>query len=423
MREMNDSGVEWIGKIPLIWKTQRLKTILKERVEKNNPIQTSDILSLTIAQGVVPVSEKLGGGNKPKSDVTAYKLAHINDIVLNSMNIIVGSVGLSKYFGCVSPVYYVLYPANNIYFINYYSYVFQSSQFQKSLRGFGNGILIKESDNGNLNTIRMKISMTSLNNIQLPIPPITTQHRIADYLDNKCAKIDAIIEHEQDVIEKLKEYKLAVIHETVSNSKWHKIKLKYNIKSIEQGWSPSAADKLDEENGWYVLSLSAVKKGNYDTSARKPIDSSANIPHHLELKRGDFLMTRSNTRELVGDVCIVDCNESHTIFSDLIYRITFNEKLTPQFALYLLQSHNVREQIQGAAKGSSGSMPKISHKIIKDINIPLVPIDKQGDIVQHLDSKCKKIDNSIKQKQSVIDKLTEYKKSLIYEAVTGKMEV
>lgn len=413
MREMKDSGVEWINFIPSEWDTQRLKAVLCERNESNNPKKTDFILSLTNDRGVIPYTDKGEIGNKSKDDLTGYKLAHEGDIVLNSMNVIIGSVALSNYYGCVSPVYYVLFPRNENDDVRYYNYLFQTKELQSKLKGYGNGIM----------EIRMRIQMSKLNTVILPIAPCDTQQRIADYLDSKCAKIDAIIEREQAVIEKLKEYKLSIIHEVVSNSKWHKIKLKYNIISIEQGWSPSAANKMDKENGWYVLSLSAVKKGNYDSSAKKPIDCSATIPHNLELKQGDFLMTRSNTRELVGDICIVDCHESHTIFSDLIYRITFNEKLNPRFALYLLQSHDVREHIQGAAKGSSGSMPKISHKIIKDINIPLVTIDEQDKIVQYLDAKCIDIDKIIVRKQSTIDKLTEYKKSLIYEVVTGKMEV
>src|SRR5665648_367512 len=106
-REMKDSGIEWIGEIPDDWDIKSLKVILAERKENNNPIKTDFILSLTMDKGVIPYTEKEGGGNKAKEDLTAYKLAYPNDIVLNSMNVIVGSVGLSKYFGCVSPVYYL----------------------------------------------------------------------------------------------------------------------------------------------------------------------------------------------------------------------------------------------------------------------------------------------------------------------------
>ena len=108
---MKDSGIEWIGDIPKVWKLKRLKALLVERKEKNDPVQTHFILSLGANYGVIPYSQKEGGGNKAKEDVSSYRLAYPGDIVMNSMNIISGSVGLSKYFGCVSPVYYMFYPS------------------------------------------------------------------------------------------------------------------------------------------------------------------------------------------------------------------------------------------------------------------------------------------------------------------------
>ncbi len=129
-----DSGIDWVGKIPASWDVKRLKAPLAERNEKNDPIKTDFILSLTMHQGVIPQSEKTGGGNKPKEDLTAYKLARPNDIVLNSMNVIVGSVGLSKYFGVVSPVYYMLYARDGAKTnIGYNNYIFHSQAFQKNL--------------------------------------------------------------------------------------------------------------------------------------------------------------------------------------------------------------------------------------------------------------------------------------------------
>ena len=112
MRQMKNSGIEWVGKIPNDWELIKIKYILQERIEKNSPIKTKNILSLTAHQGVIPIAEREGGGNKPKEDFSDYKLAYPGDIVMNSMNILSGSVGLSQYYGCVSPVYYMLRPLN-----------------------------------------------------------------------------------------------------------------------------------------------------------------------------------------------------------------------------------------------------------------------------------------------------------------------
>ena len=216
MKEMKDSGIEWIGEIPVNWKIKKIKFTLKERVEKNNPIKTSNILSLTAKQGVVPYSEKEGGGNKPKEDLTEYRLAYPNDIVMNSMNILSGSVGLSKYFGCVSPVYYMLRPIEENHDVRFYNYIFQTTVFQKSLFGLGNGILIKESGNGKLNTIRMRISMDKFGNVVIPVAPLSEQQAISAYLDQKCSEIDSLTADIQKQIETLEEYKCSVITEAVT---------------------------------------------------------------------------------------------------------------------------------------------------------------------------------------------------------------
>ena len=136
VRVMKDSGVEWIGEIPEEWDVKKIKYILKERNEKNTPIKTREILSLSAANGVVPYSEKTGGGNKAKDDVSLYKIAHPKDIVMNSMNIIAGSVGLSQYHGCVSPVYYMFYSDDKGSDINYFSNIFQSKEFQRSFNRY-----------------------------------------------------------------------------------------------------------------------------------------------------------------------------------------------------------------------------------------------------------------------------------------------
>ena len=124
-REMKDSGIPWLGEYPAKWELKRIQFTLQERSENNSPIRSRDILSLTAKQGVVPLSEKEGGGNKPKEDYSAYRLAYPGDIVMNSMNILSGSVGLSKYFGCVSPVYYMLRPLESGDDVRFYNYIFQ----------------------------------------------------------------------------------------------------------------------------------------------------------------------------------------------------------------------------------------------------------------------------------------------------------
>lgn len=216
MRAMQDSGIQWLGEYPATWSLKKIKYCLQERIEKNNPVRTTDILSLTARQGVIPYDQKEGGGNKPKEDVSAYRLAYPGDIVMNSMNILSGSVGLSQYFGCVSPVYYMLRPWDSKEDVRYYNYIFQTTMFQRSLYGLGNGILIKESGNGKLNTIRMRIPMDKFGGLFIPVASADEQRRIADFLDVKCTEIDALIADVQEQIDVLEQYKRSVITETVT---------------------------------------------------------------------------------------------------------------------------------------------------------------------------------------------------------------
>lgn len=203
---MKDSGVEWLGKVPEHWEIKSIKVILNERKEKNDPIKTSEILSLTIDRGVIPYSERGAGGNKSKNDLTAYMLAYPGDIVLNSMNVIFGSVGLSKYFGAVSPVYYMLRPRKHKDNVEYFSQIFLSETFQRSLLGLGNGILM----------IRMRIPMEKLNKQTLPYPPCQEQKCIANFLDHQTAKIDVLIAKATQAISLMQERRTALISAAVT---------------------------------------------------------------------------------------------------------------------------------------------------------------------------------------------------------------
>ena len=196
MRQMKYSGIEWIGDIPEEWKTLRIQFCLDEIVEKNDPIQTTQILSLMKDRGVMLYDEKGDIGNKAKEDCSEYKIAYPNTLIVNSMNILIGSVGISNYFGCVSPVYYV-FKETNLSELRFVNYIFNTTSFQKELRRYANGIL----------EIRLRISSNNIFKRKIPLPNKIMQIKIADFLDDKCVKIDNLIAHEQVMIEELKDYK------------------------------------------------------------------------------------------------------------------------------------------------------------------------------------------------------------------------
>ena len=206
--EMKDSGIPWIGKIPVEWSIERLQRHLREINHSNNPVQTKQILSLTNKLGVIPYETKGNIGNKSKEDYSDYKLAYPDTIVVNSMNVIIGSVGISNYFGCVSPVYYVFAPetGNNVRFLNY---IFQTTGFQKELRCYANGIL----------EIRLRVSSDKILKRDVAIPSVEEQKLIVSFLDAKCAELDSIIEKKERLIEELGSYKKSLIYECVTGKK------------------------------------------------------------------------------------------------------------------------------------------------------------------------------------------------------------
>ncbi|MBP3843462.1 MAG: restriction endonuclease subunit S [Prevotella sp.] len=210
------SGIDWIGEIPARWKVAPLKSILQRRSEKNNPVKTKERLSLSIDKGVTLYAEKTTNLDRFKDDFSQYQLAYPNDIVLNSMNMIVGAVGLSNYYGCVSPVYYVVYSKSDDTDIKYYSYLLNTQRIRDVYHSLGQGIYAIERGEGRVNTCRLKVSYDDFGVLRIPVPPLSEQQTIALYLDEKCADIDRLIALKQQKIESLKDYKESVIYEAVT---------------------------------------------------------------------------------------------------------------------------------------------------------------------------------------------------------------
>ena len=216
---MKDSGIDWIGEVPEGWKLEPLKYCFRRRSEKNNPVKTKEKLSLSIDKGVTLYAEKTTNLDRFKEDYTQYQLAYPNDIVLNCMNMIVGAVGLSKYMGCVSPVYYVIYPIKTEIDALYYSYLLNIPTIRGVYYSLGKGIYAIERGEGRVNTCRLKVSYDDFGRLDIPIPSIEEQKQIASYLDTKCSEIDSLIAIKQQKIEELKEYKKSVIYEYVTGKK------------------------------------------------------------------------------------------------------------------------------------------------------------------------------------------------------------
>lgn len=429
-----DSGIAWIGEIPEGWNLMRLQFCLQEIKEQNAPIKSKQVLSLVKDKGVMLYEEKGNLGNVAKEDISEYKLAYPNTLILNSMNILIGSVGISKYFGCVSPVYYVFKETDqsDLRFINY---LFTTRELQKQLRRYANGIM----------EIRLRVSAQDIFKRKIALPKKNEQKAIADYLDEKCGAIDKTIETEEKVIEKLKEYKQSLITETVTKGldksapmkdsglpwigqipqHWEVAKLK-NLFSFGKGLGITKEDLT--ESGIPVISYGQIhsKKnaGTYISEELMQFVPEKYLKDGTQslVNKGDFIFAdTSEDVEGAGNCVFID--KKMTLFAGYHSVILRNRTnfILGRYLSYLFNSLEWRTQIQ--AKVTGIKVYSISKKILKELTVLIPQQDEQQAIAEYLDGKCAEINKIIADKEQVIGKLTEYKKSLIYECVTGKRMV
>ena len=427
MQTMKDTKIKWLGEIPDSWQLKKIKYVLQERIEKNNPVRTTYILSLTAKQGVIPYDEKEGGGNKPKEDVSAYRLAYPGDIVMNSMNILSGSVGLSQYFGCVSPVYYMLRPKEKDDDVRYYNYIFQTTLFQRSLFGLGNGILIKESGNGKLNTIRMRIPMDKFGGLYIQIAPKDKQRKISDFLDAKCGEIDILIKNIQEEIDVLEDYKKSIISEGVTRGldcnsalkdsgifymgpikeTWSISKIGYICTKLSRGFLPEDTALVCSNKGKVLIrDENAVGKMVSEDNAMQGIKKGDIAIHGMDTWHGAIALSEYDGK-ITRVVHVCDSNEDK------------------RFVVYYMQYlafQGVYKLISNGVRGNTSDFR--SWDKVKDIYIPLPESrEEQKKICDHLDLVCKEIETAIDNTREQLDMLEQYKKATIYEYVTGKKEV
>lgn len=428
--EMKDTCIEWIGIIPNNWNIKPLYACLDEINQKNSPVVTTNILSLTNTDGVIPYSERGNQGNKSKENFEEYKVVYPNTIVANSMNILIGSVGLSQYEGCVSPVYYV-YVAKPQIDIRYMNYLFQMEPFQKRLRQFANGIL----------EIRLRVSSHDILHQKVAVPDYNEQQVIADYLDETCSKMDEIIAEAKASIDEYKELKQSVIFEAVTKgldknvemkesgvegmgfipAKWSVVRfMKVNYVRARLGWKGLKAEEYVDVGYPFLAAYHIVNSHlwwkNLNCITKERYDESPEI----KLSIGDLILVKDGAG--IGKCARIDdmpLGEA-TVNSSLSV-ITPNELLDYRYEYYYFVSP-LFQNIIARLKNGMG-VPHLTQESMKDIYLPLPSKKEQQAIADYLDNKVVELDSLIAEKQSLIADLEAYKKSLIYEVVTGKRRV
>ena len=421
MRAMKDSGIPWIGEIPEGWNIDRLQVALQEIVEKNSPIKTDYILSLTNNRGVIPYTDKGDVGNKSKDNLEEYKVAYPNTIVANSMNILIGSVGICDYYGCVSPVYYV-FQATEKGSLRFFNYIMSSEPFQKHLRQYANGIL----------EIRLRLSSSNILKRYVPFPSLAEQQRIAEFLDSKCAEVDEMIALQEQIIEELKAYKQSVITEAVTKGLNPAAPMKDSgikwIRQIPYHWNIVAPKALFSQRkekateGQRQLTSSQqygiIYQDEYcEITGNKVVTVIKDFDILKQVQAGDFVISM---RSFQGG--LEYSTKSGSISSAYVMLIPNLNYVYPRFYRWLFKSICYINALQ-----STSNMVRDGQamRFANFVQVPLyqVPLKEQESIADFLDEKCADIDSLIQTKQSKIDSLKEYKKSIIYEYVTGKREV
>lgn len=426
-RKMKDSGIEWIGKIPEDWEVKRIQWGLTEIIKKNNPIKAENILSLTKDKGVIPYEDKGNLGNKSKTNLADYKLAYRNSIVMNSMNVIIGSVGLSDYFGCVSPVYYV-FKAEKDNDIRFFNYIFQMPVFQSILKKYANGIL----------EIRLRVSSNDVLKRNIPFPNYKEQIKISNYLDKKTKQIEDIKNKISKEIENLENYKKSMITEAVTKGldknvemkdsgiewigeipkHWEIIRLKYGLTEKMKYGASEEGVEFSETLPRYIRITDIDQNGNLKSTGKQSLPENKSVGYILE--DNTVLFARSGAT--VGKTFLYKKEYGRSAYAGyLIAAKTNNIILLGVWLYYFTFSdayYNWTRQMF-----SQSTIQNINAEKYSNMPLPITGISNQLKIIDYLNKKTKIIDDSIAIKQKQLETLEEYKKSLIYEYVTGKKEV
>jgi len=428
---MSSNGSILLHDTPSDWNVKKIKYVFDERKEVNDPVKTDVLVSLTHDRGVILHLNKGGIGNKPKNELTKYKLVYPGDIVVNSMNVTIGSSGLSDYYGLVSPVYYMLTTKEPGYKKRFFHYLFRSLVFQKSLIGLGNGILEH----------RMRIPMEKLGGELIPLPPPKEQKRIACYLDKKTGQIDSLIEKIEKKIELLKEQRTALISQCVTKGLDPTVEMKDSgvewIGEIPKGWEVARMAVMGRfSKGKNITKDELVEYGEpvilyghiYTTFERVATDIKFFISRQKSLEstkicRNQFLFTSSGESvEDIGKSILYKGEEPVNVGGDaLIFTLNDPEQIDPDFLSFLLNSKGCQDQKSSMSRGEI--VVHIYEKQIREIRLTLPPLSEQVEIRKFLSENEKNTRDMNFRLRQKIALLKEYRSSLISSAVTGKVRV
>lgn len=409
MRAMKDSGIAWIGEIPEDWEIKKLKYTFfhsnaGEVIDKSYWNCGSELLYTCQKEPI----------NSNYSGFPEAKRTGLNDLLLTR-----------------NATPYVFIPETHSIYSNVVQRISLRQEYDR--RYIRYSLLSAIDSLVALGDTIPSYNMEIWENITLPI--MQQQHRIADYLDRKCSQIDAIIARQQEVIEKLKAYKLSVITEAVTKGlnphapmkdsgvewigeipeQWETASIS-RVATVVRGASPRPAGDPRYFNGqdvpWITVAEVTKDDGKYIFSTESYLTKEGAECSRL-VEKGTLLLSNSGATLGVPKVTLITgcINDGSVAFLDL--------NIEQMYLLYVFKSRTLelRKQMQGYGQ------PNLNTTIVKNIVVPLPHPDEQKSISEYLDKRCKAIDDTIEMKEKVVERLSKYKKSLIYEVVTGKKEV
>jgi len=273
---------------------------------------------------------------------------------------------------------------------------------------------------------------------------LNEQLYIVKFLDWKTAQLDKIVNSKKELISKLEAQRASTIMRAITRginslaptkntevewlgpipTNWNLKRLRFLSSSIEQGWSPQCDNYQADLDSWGVLKVGCVNGKTLNVAENKALPSTLEPKVEYEIKPGDILISRANTRELLGSAAIVpEGVRSKLILCDKLYRLTLEEEIDPEYLLYVLRSPISRFQYEREATGTSGSMQNIGQDTIKNLLVTVPNKEEQKAIVKYLKDEIKKIDSMIDTTKAAVSRIIDYRSSLISSAVTGQIDV
>lgn len=424
-REMKDSRIPWVGVIPSKWNVALIGSCIKEVNNPNHDNEEQNALQFKMGT----IISKKGGNSKYNPDtLEAYNKVERGDIIINGLNLsfdfISQRVGIVKEKGVITSTYLAL-RALPILNSDYLNYLFKGYDSCKALHGMGRGL-------------RQILQYSEFRKYSVLIPPIEEQKAIADYLDKKCSEIDELITLQEKIIEELKVYKQSVITEAVTKGLNPDVEMKESgiewIGWIPRKWEVKSFKRLLSEPLQYGANESGI---DYDYSLPRYVRITDIFNNSLKediqkqslteeqangyiLEDNDILFARSGGT--VGKVFIFQSLYGRCAYAGYLIRAKVDSTVClPWFVYYYTQTSCYDEWKKRIFIQST--IQNIGADRYSIMEIPIPPLEEQRAITDYLDKKCSEIDSLISLKQSKIESLKEYKKSIIYEYVTGKKEV